>query len=97
MSERIVKCVKLGRDAPGLESPPFDDDLGREIYENVSKEAWAIWQDDIMIKIINEYRLNLADPGHYDVLLEQMRAWLNLSSSTDGPEALEVENPDRGR
>ncbi len=37
----MVKCVKLGREAEGLDEPPFDTDLGKKIYENVSKQAWA--------------------------------------------------------
>ena len=93
MSERIVHCVKLGKDAPGLEDLPFDDDLGRQIYENVSAEAWSLWKNDMMIKVINEYRLNLAEAEHYNTLIEQMRSFLGLSEG----DLLEVENPDRGK
>lgn len=94
MSQRVVHCVKLNKELPGLEKPPFNDSLGQEIYEKVSAEAWKMWQDDMMIKIINEYRLNLADPEHYLTLLEQMKAFLQL---TESEKALEVENPDRGK
>lgn len=98
MTQRMVMCTKLGREAPGLANLPFDDEIGKEIYENVSEEAWKVWQDDVMIKIINEYRLNMADPEQYASLLEQMRVWLNLpSSSSEESEALELENPERGR
>lgn len=97
MSQRMVNCVKLGREAPGLEAPPFADSLGQEIYQNVSQEAWSVWQDEMMIKIINEYRLDLTDAGHYDTLLQQMRTWLGLPSAEEKSEVLEVDNPDRGR
>ena len=40
---RMVHCVKLGRDAEGLDFAPWPGDLGKRIYENVSKEAWAQW------------------------------------------------------
>lgn len=93
MAGRTVHCVKLGKEAPGLEEPPFEDELGSEIYEKVSAEAWNHWKDDMMIKVINEYRLNLADPDHYNVLMQQMRAFLGLEQA----EVLEVENPDRGK
>ena len=53
---RMVQCVKLGREAEGLEEPPFDSPLGQKIYESVSKEAWAQWQDHMKI-LLNEYRL----------------------------------------
>ena len=92
--ERIVKCVKLDRELAGLSTPPFAGPLGQEIYEKVSNEAWLSWKDDMMIKIINEYRLNLADPEHYQSLIKQMRAFLNLGESE---KLLEVENAERGR
>ena len=95
MSERIVNCVKLGREAPGLENPPFTGELGNQIFENVSAEAWALWQDDMMIKVINEYRLNLAEEEHYETLMQQMRAFLNLEGAEQ--EALEVGNEERGK
>ena len=95
MAARMINCVKLGKTAPALDKPPFDGELGREIFEKVSAEAWKTWSEDMMIKIINEYRLNLADPDHYNVLLEQMRAFLNLGA--DPEKVLEVENAARGR
>src|SRR2546423_940854 len=42
---RMVKCVKLGRELPGLNEPPFDTELGQKIYENVSAEAWKMWAE----------------------------------------------------
>ncbi|MCL4135822.1 UNVERIFIED_CONTAM: hypothetical protein GTU68_014971 [Idotea baltica] len=94
MAERLIHCCKLGKELPGLDKPPFSDDLGEQIYQKVSKEAWLQWQDDMMIKIINEYRLNLADSEQYTVLIDQMKAFLNLEGKES---ALEVENPDRGK
>lgn len=91
---RTVQCAKLGREASGLPKPPFDGELGKEIYEHVSAEAWKQWKDDMMIKVINEYRLDLTDEKQYEVLLNQMRAFLGLKK---GEEVLEVENADRGR
>jgi Fe-S cluster biosynthesis and repair protein YggX len=93
MSERMVNCAKLKREAPGLEKPPFQGDLGKEIYERVSAEAWKQWSDDMMIKVINEYRLNMADEEHYKTLMNQMRVFLGLNTSE---ELFEVENAKRG-
>ena len=92
MTSRIVNCVKLGRDLPGLETPPFPGELGIKIYENISASAWQEWSDKIMIKVINEYRLNLIDPDHYQILLDQMMAFLNLDEHID---KVELDNPDR--
>ena len=68
---RMVKCVKLGREAEGLEEPPFDSPLGQKIYENVSKEAWAQWQDHMKI-LLNEYRLQPWRKEHQDFIVQQM-------------------------
>lgn len=94
MAERSVQCVKLGRAAAGLAAPPFAGELGEEIFQHVSAEVWNQWSDDVMIKIINEYRLDLSDAKQYDVLLQQMRAFLGLDAEK---KVLEVENAQRGK
>ena len=67
---RMVKCVMLGREAEGLELPPLPGALGKRIWENVSKEAWQMWQAQ-QTRLINENRLNLADARARKYLLEQ--------------------------
>ncbi len=68
---RTVHCIKLGREAEGLERPPYPGELGRRIYENVSKEAWQAWlQHQTML--INEYRLSPINPKDRKFLEEQM-------------------------
>jgi Fe-S cluster biosynthesis and repair protein YggX len=67
----MVKCVKLGRELPGLEKPPFSGELGQRIYEQVSAEAWAMWPAQATL-IINHYSLNMADPEARTILREQM-------------------------
>jgi len=68
---RVVECVKLGRQAEGLDFPPYPGELGRRIYASVSKEAWQQWVR-LQTMIINENRLNLADAAHRKYLAEQM-------------------------
>lgn len=58
---RMVQCVKLGREAEGLAFPPVPGELGKKIFENVSKEAWDQWMGR-QTMLINEYRLNPLDP-----------------------------------
>jgi Fe-S cluster biosynthesis and repair protein YggX len=67
---RTVKCVKLGREAEGLEHPPYPGALGKRIWENVSREAWAQWLKQ-QTMLVNENRLNLADPKARKYLMEQ--------------------------
>ena len=68
---RIVKCVKLGCEAEGLDFAPLPGELGKKIYENVSKEAWAAWVRH-QTMLINENRLNLADPRARQYLTQQL-------------------------
>jgi Fe-S cluster biosynthesis and repair protein YggX len=67
---RMVNCVKLGREAEGLDRPPLPGELGKRIYESVSKDAWQQWQTQ-QTRLINENRLQLADPRARKYLLEQ--------------------------
>ena len=58
---RQVQCVVLKREAEGLERIPYPGELGRRIYDNVSKEAWAQWLKQ-QTMLINEYRLTPIEP-----------------------------------
>lgn len=95
MATRTVHCAKLGAELPGLEKPPFPGPLGEEIFNRVSADAWRTWQDEVMIKVINEYRLNMADKRDYEMLLQQLRAFLNLGGGEGG--MVEIENAQRGK
>jgi Fe-S cluster biosynthesis and repair protein YggX len=55
---RTVQCVKLGREAEGLEKPPLKGEIGQRIYEQVSAEAWRRWLEHSKM-LINEFRLDL--------------------------------------
>jgi Fe-S cluster biosynthesis and repair protein YggX len=68
---RMVQCVKLGRELPGLEKPPMPGELGQRIYEQVSREAWEMWQEHSRL-LINHYGLNLADPDARQIMRQQM-------------------------
>jgi len=58
---RMVQCVKLNREAEGLDRPQYPGDLGKRIYENVSKEGWKLWVNH-QTMLLNEYRLSPIDP-----------------------------------
>src|SRR5690606_4561846 len=57
---RMVHCVKLKREAEGLDAPPYPGELGIRIWQNVSKQAWSQWVET-QTRLVNENRLNLAD------------------------------------
>jgi len=68
---RTVNCVKLGREAEGLDFPPFPGETGKRIFEGVSKQAWKEWLE-MQKMLVNENRLNLADKKARDYLVQQM-------------------------
>ena len=68
---RTVQCIKLGREAEGLAFPPYPGELGKRIYDNVSKEAFEAWKKH-QTMLVNENRLNLADQRAREYLKRQM-------------------------
>lgn len=68
---RMVHCVKLDKEAEGLDRLPYPGELGKRIYENVSREAWQKWLGH-QTMLINEYRLTPIDPKARKFLEEEM-------------------------
>jgi Fe-S cluster biosynthesis and repair protein YggX len=66
----MVNCIKLGKEAEGMDFPPYPGELGKRIYLQVSKEAWATWLKQ-QTMLVNENRLSLADPAARKYLQEQ--------------------------
>ena len=71
---RMVKCVKLSRELPGVKWKPWEDELGQRIYDNVSQEAWLMWLEHSKM-LINEYRLDLMSARAKATLREQCEAY----------------------
>ena len=72
---RMVHCIKLGKEAEGLDFPPVPGELGRRIFESVSKEAWQQWQRH-QTMLLNENRLSLADARARKYLQAQMEQYV---------------------
>jgi len=72
---RMVKCAKLGREAEGLDYPTYPGELGKRIWENISKEAWQMWVSR-QTMLLNEYRLSPIDPKARKFLEEEMEKFL---------------------
>ncbi len=72
--ERRCKFIKLGREREGLDFQPYPGELGKRIFDNVSKEAWVGWIKH-QTMLVNEYRLNLSDIKARKYLAEQLEAY----------------------
>lgn len=68
---RMVQCVKLGQELPGLERPPYPGELGQRIFDHVSQQAWDMWKQQAVI-LINHYGLSLMDAQAQQFLRQQM-------------------------
>jgi len=71
---RTVHCVKLHRDVEGLAFAPWPGELGRRIYEHVSKQAWQEWLAH-QTMLINENRLNPLDAATRSFLAAEMEKY----------------------
>jgi Fe-S cluster biosynthesis and repair protein YggX len=72
---RTVQCLKLKKEAEGLEFPPYPGEMGTKIWQSISKQAWQGWLD-VQTRLVNENRLNLADARARKYLKEQMEKHL---------------------
>jgi len=70
---RMVHCIKLGREAEALDFQPFPGEIGKRIFDNVSRVAWQEWLEHQKM-LVNEYRLSLADKKARDYLVQQMES-----------------------
>jgi Fe-S cluster biosynthesis and repair protein YggX len=83
-----VTCTRCKQVREGIPRPPWPGDQGREIAERICKACWTEWLA-MQVKVINEYRLNLADPKHAETLEKQMLIFLGFVEAEAGelPEA----------
>lgn len=84
MTQRVVYCAKLQKEAPGIDEDDLQgsvalemiesmggSELRQRIYENISMEAWELWKG-FLTMILNEYRLNVMDPQADEFIRQQM-------------------------
>jgi len=88
----MVQCVLLKRELPGLERSPYPGELGRRIYENVSKDAWARWLTQ-QTMLINEYRLTPIEPKARRFLETEMEKFF-FGPGSEAPEGYRPTAPE---
>ena len=82
---RTVNCIRLKREAEGLDRQPYPGELGQRIFENVSKEAWQEWLRH-QTMLINENRLSPMDPKARKFLEQQMEQFFFGEGSAPPPD-----------
>jgi Fe-S cluster biosynthesis and repair protein YggX len=88
---RTVHCVLLGREAEGLDRPPYPGELGQRIFNNVSREAWQRWVAHQTL-LLNEYRLTPIDPKARQFLVSEMEKFL-FGGGAPAPESYTPPKP----
>ena len=91
MAEHRVFCIKLQKELPGLEEPPFDTELGQKIYEKVSQQAWNQWTEFCKM-LLNEYRLNPARREDQEVIVKQMEQYFFGEGAAPPPDYVEPQS-----
>ena len=82
---RMVNCIKLGKEAEGLDFQPYPGELGKKVFENVSKQAWEQWMSH-QTMLINEYRLNPLDPKSRKMIEQEMEKFFFGDGSETPPD-----------
>ncbi|MGS2719495.1 oxidative damage protection protein [Paraglaciecola aestuariivivens] len=72
---RTVFCLREQKETQGLDFQLYPGELGKKIFENIGKDAWAQWQKK-QTMLINENKLNMMEPSAREFLEAQMQAYL---------------------
>ncbi|MDG6897276.1 oxidative damage protection protein [Actinobacillus delphinicola] len=68
---RTIHCVYLNKEAEGLDFQLYPGDLGKRIFDNISKQAWSEWLKK-QTMLVNEKKLNMMNPEHRALLEKEM-------------------------
>jgi Fe-S cluster biosynthesis and repair protein YggX len=83
--KRTVNCVVLGTEAEGLDRQPYPGELGKRVFENVSKQGWQRWLAH-QTMLINEYRLSPMEPKAREFLEREMEKFFFGGGSEAPPD-----------
>lgn len=72
---RTVFCARLKQEGEGLAFAPYPGELGKRIYNEISREAWSQWLAH-QTMLINENRLSPLDPKARKFLEDEMQKFL---------------------
>ncbi len=72
---RTVFCQNLQKEAEGLGFQLYPGEVGKRIFDNISKEAFGNWQKK-QTMLINENKMNMMNPDDRAFLEAAMVAYL---------------------
>ncbi|WP_029684325.1 oxidative damage protection protein [Tatumella saanichensis] len=68
---RTIFCTYLQRDAEGQDFQLYPGELGKRIFQEISKPAWQEWMKK-QTMLINEKKLNMMNADDRKVLEQEM-------------------------
>ncbi len=90
-----VQCVTCGQAESPIEGRiSLREPLKSQVQASVGAACWGLWRDQ-QLRVINEYRLNLAEPKSRDVIELAARQFLKLGDAPGGE--MLVTGPDKAK
>lgn len=68
---RQIFCAYLKKEAEGLDFQLYPGEIGKRIFDSISKQAWAEWIKK-QTMLVNEKKLSMMDPEHRKLLETEM-------------------------
>jgi Fe-S cluster biosynthesis and repair protein YggX len=78
MALTCIRCHQPGEPPPRARVP-FPTVVKDKVVASICASCWKEWED-MEVKVINEYRLNLLDPEHRAMLQRACLEFLNVSA-----------------
>jgi Fe-S cluster biosynthesis and repair protein YggX len=73
----MITCRRCGQAKPKMAERPFKGPLGERVWAEVCQSCWQEWIP-MGTKVINELRLNFADPKSAETYDQYMKEFLSL-------------------
>ncbi|NIR42783.1 MAG: oxidative damage protection protein [Gemmatimonadetes bacterium] len=70
-----IECSRCGQNRAQLDGPPFRDELGERVHENICQVCWDEWLQRQM-QLINHYALDVRTPEAREFLRRNVQAFL---------------------
>jgi Fe-S cluster biosynthesis and repair protein YggX len=74
---RTVMCSRLKEELPAMPFKPFPNELGQQIFDRVSIQAWQAWIRESP-RYINTYSIDLQSAEGREFLENQMRVFFGF-------------------
>jgi Fe-S cluster biosynthesis and repair protein YggX len=79
-----VTCCRCGEEKDAISGPTYGGPIGEELKRRVCNACWLEWFNGFGVKVINEMQLNMRNPEHVHMLMDQMRLFLNMPKEGEG-------------